>query len=127
MFADAGPAMSGCPPGGVSVPPNATGNGVGYPGSALLAVVTVGAVVPYQLPLNALTLRPGAGSAPPDWRSTTCPYQLPLMLLLLNVEAFACCSGELVPLLASRNRTPTVQLLVISFSTTTVLSVWLRK
>jgi hypothetical protein len=49
------------------------------------------------------------------------------MLLPENVEPVACCSGTLVPPLASRNSTPTVQLSVIWFSVSVVLSVWFRK
>ena len=49
------------------------------------------------------------------------------MLLLLNREFNAGCGGVFVPPLASRNKTPTVQLLVMKFSTTIMLSVWLRK
>ena len=49
-------------------------------------MVTTGVVVPNQLPLKFLRfVVPGAGSEPPAWRSTIWPYQLPLMLLFVNV------------------------------------------
>src|SRR4051812_34156326 len=70
---------------------------------------------------------PGAGKEPPDCRSTIWPYQFALMLLFENVECAADCTGEFVPPLASRNRIPTVQLSRMKFSTTVMLSVWLRK
>src|ERR1041385_885886 len=128
MLADAGPAISGWPPGGVAVPPYATGICAAYPGSALLAVVTTGLVVPHQLLVKFLRLEyPGGGRDPPLCRSTTWPYQLAVMLLFLNLEFSASCGGEFVPPLASRNKIPAVQLLVTKFSTNWMLSVWLRK
>jgi hypothetical protein len=86
-------------------------------------VVTTGLVVPHQLPVKSLRLVPGAGREPPLCRSTTWAYQFALMLLLLKGEFNACCGGTPAPL-RSRNKTPTVQLLVIKFSTTVWLSVW---
>src|ERR1051326_5837726 len=120
--------MSGCPPGATALPPNSTGICAAYPGSALLAVVTTGVVVPSQLPLKFFRLLPGAGIDPPDCRSTICPYQLPLMLLLLNAQLSADWTGILDPSgePPSRNSTPTVQLSVMKFSVTIKLSVWLR-
>src|SRR5436309_1731615 len=103
MFADAGPARSGWPPGGVAVPPNSTGICAAYPGSVLSAVVRAGAAVPYQLLLKFLRfVVPGSGRAPPVWRSTTWPYQLPAMALLVKVELSAFCGGTPV-VLAARN------------------------
>src|SRR5689334_4142858 len=64
---------------------------------------------------------------PPDCLSTISPYQLPLILLLLNDELLACCPGTLEPELASRKRTPTVQLSTTAFCVSTKLSVLFRK
>src|SRR4051812_20185793 len=118
MFADAGPAMSGWPPGGVAVPPKATGICAADPRSVLSPAGRTGAVVPNQLPLKFFRfVVPGTGSAPPVCRSTTCPYQLPAIALFVNVEFSAFCGGVPV-VLAARNSTPTVQLLVILFCET---------
>ena len=54
-------------------------------------------VVPNQLPLKFLRFVPGAGSDPPDWRSTICPYQLPLMVLLLIVSSAGIFYGVATP------------------------------
>ena len=89
-------------------------------------MVTTGLFVPHQLPLKSFTLVPGAGSEPPDWRSTTPPYQLPEMALPPKSELAADCTGTFVPPLPSRNSMPTVQLLVMKLPVTTVLSVWFR-
>src|SRR3954471_9541785 len=98
--------MSGALPGGVSAPPYATGRGLLPPGSALLAVVTTGAVGPNQFALKFLGFEAG-------WRSRLPPYQLPVIWLSEKVELSACCGGA-PP--ASRKTMPTVSLLVIWFS-----------
>src|SRR4051794_21097287 len=127
-FAEAGPAISGWPPGGVADPPKATGICDEYGGSVLFAVVTVGTAVPNQFPLKSLRfVVPGAGNEPPDCRSTTSPYQLPERSLLRKVELRACCKGLLVPPEASRKSTPSVQFPEMWFATTVVLFVWFRR
>src|SRR3954469_4176327 len=98
-----------------------------YPGSVVGLVVTVGDWVPNQLALKFLAFAGGAGIEPPLWRSTMPPYQLPLMSLFEKSEFAADWTGELVPPLPSRKRTPAVQLLMMRFCVTEVLSVWFLK
>jgi hypothetical protein len=89
-----------------------------------MAVVTTGVVVPNQLPRKFFRLVVfGAGSEPPVCRSTIWPYQFALMLLLVKTVCRACWGGLFVAPLPSRNSTPTVQLLVMKFSTAVMLSV----
>src|SRR5262249_20298819 len=124
-LAEAGPAISGCPPGAAALPPNSTGICPEEPGSVLLAGVIAGEFVPNQLPLKFFTfVVPGAGQNEIALRSTIWPYQLPLRLLFENVLLSDCCTGVFdAPFVPSRNKTPTVQLLLMSFSATVRLSV----